>query len=41
MSQEHIASKMTIMKLDFCVDDYGFYKTQINTYFTCWKAWNV
>ena len=38
MSQEHIASGITIMKLDFYVDDYDIYRTQIDAYFSLLKS---
>ena len=31
---EHVASGITILKLDFCVNDYDVYRTQINAYFS-------
>ena len=34
MSQEHIASGMTIMKPDFYVDDYDVDRTRIIAYFS-------
>ena len=34
MSYENVASRMTIMKLDFYVDDYDVYRTRIDAYFS-------
>ena len=34
MNQEHIVSRMIIMKPDFYVDDYDIYRTLIDAYFS-------